>query len=93
MKLLDLEQIVAYIRDGHPAVRPQAELRRLKVKAMVLFLFRTGVRVSELCALAAGMSIWPKDRPASTGRRAARAGPSTSMPRLLSHWWRLDGPQ
>ncbi len=51
VKLLDLEQIVAYIRDGHPAVRPQAELRRLKVKAMVLFLFRTGVRVSELCAL------------------------------------------
>ena len=51
VKLLDLEQIVAYIRDGHPAARPQAELRRLKVKAMVLFLFRTGVRVSELCAL------------------------------------------
>jgi len=51
VKLLDLEQIVAYVRDGHPAARPQAELRRLKVKAMVLFLFRTGVRVSELCAL------------------------------------------
>ena len=42
---------MAYVRDGHPAARPQAELRRLKVKAMVLFLFRTGVRVSELCAL------------------------------------------
>ncbi len=51
VKLLDLERIVAYVRDGHPAPRPQAELRRLKVKAMVLFLFRTGVRVSELCAL------------------------------------------
>ncbi len=51
VKLLDLEQIVTYVRDGHPVARPQAELRRLKVKAMVLFLFRTGVRVSELCAL------------------------------------------
>jgi integrase/recombinase XerC len=51
VKLLDLERIVAHVRDGHPAARPQAELRRLKVKAMVLFLFRTGVRVSELCAL------------------------------------------
>ena len=31
--------------------KPQLELRRLKVRAMIRFLFRSGVRVSELCAL------------------------------------------
>ena len=54
VKLTDLERIVEYV-DGCRAVeeKPQLELRRLKVRAMILFLFRTGVRVSELCALAA----------------------------------------
>jgi site-specific recombinase XerD len=51
VKLSDLEQIVAYVREGEPAARPSLELRRLKVRAMILFLYRTGVRVSELCAL------------------------------------------
>ncbi|MFN8590782.1 MAG: tyrosine-type recombinase/integrase [Thermomicrobiales bacterium] len=51
VKLGDLEHIVAYV-DGRPhEEKPVAELRRLKIKAMVRFLFRSGVRVSELCAL------------------------------------------
>ena len=51
VKLSDLEQIVSFVRDGEPVGKPSLELRRLKVQAMILFLYRTGVRVSELCAL------------------------------------------
>ena len=51
VKLSDLERIVAHVRDTQPEEKPQSELRRLKVRAMILVLFRTGVRVSELCAL------------------------------------------
>jgi integrase len=51
VKLSDLERIVTFVREGEPAARPALELRRLKVRAMILFLYRTGVRVSELCAL------------------------------------------
>lgn len=51
VKLSDLERIVAYVRDAPHQPKPNLELRRLKIKAMILFLYRTGVRVSELCAL------------------------------------------
>jgi integrase len=51
VKLADLERIVAHV-DGLPREeKPQLELRRRKVRAMIRFLFRSGVRVSELCAL------------------------------------------
>ena len=51
VKLEDLDQIVDHVRELPTEAKPQSELRRLKVRAMILFLFRTGVRVSELCAL------------------------------------------
>jgi integrase/recombinase XerC len=51
VRMEDLETIVEYVRTSEPEDRPHLELRRLKVRAMILFLFRTGVRVSELCAL------------------------------------------
>jgi integrase/recombinase XerC len=51
VKMSDLERIVDHVRQGEPREKPHQELRRLKVRAMILFLFRTGVRVSELCAL------------------------------------------
>lgn len=51
VKLSDLDRIVDFVRLAPREPAPQKELRRLKVRAMVLFLFRTGVRVSELCAL------------------------------------------
>jgi integrase len=51
VKLADLERIVEFVSTGPREEKPHLELRRLKVKAMVLFMFRTGVRVSELCAL------------------------------------------
>jgi integrase/recombinase XerC len=51
VQLSDLEQIVDYVRALPRETKPHLELRRLKVRAIVLFLYRTGVRVSELCAL------------------------------------------
>ncbi|MBA2754348.1 MAG: site-specific integrase [Chloroflexia bacterium] len=51
VKLADLERMVAVARGGEPLEKPERELRRLKVLAIVLFLFRSGVRLSELCAL------------------------------------------
>lgn len=47
----DIERIVEYVLNLPHETKPHLELRRLKVKAMILFLYRTGVRVSELCAL------------------------------------------
>jgi len=49
--LSDLERIVDHVLSGPREEKPHLELRRLKVRAMILFMFRTGVRVSELCAL------------------------------------------
>ena len=51
VKLADLERLVAFVRGGQPAESAAKALRAAKVRAMVLFMFRTGVRVSELCAL------------------------------------------
>lgn len=51
VKLADLERIVAFVQAMPPEAKPHVELRRLKVRAMIGFLFRSGVRVSELCAL------------------------------------------
>jgi integrase len=51
VKMSDLEQIVEFVCTGPREDKPHLELRRLKVRAMILFMFRTGVRVSELCAL------------------------------------------
>ena len=51
VKITDLQRVAAYVSDRPAEVKPHLELRRLKVKAMVLLMFRTGVRVSELCAL------------------------------------------
>ena len=51
VKLSDLDTIVAYVDGMARQEKPPLELRRLKVRAMIRFLFRSGVRVSELCAL------------------------------------------
>ena len=51
VKLSELERIVAHIREPEKDPNDAKQLRALKVRAIVLTLFRTGVRVSELCAL------------------------------------------
>lgn len=51
VKLSDLDRIVAHLDALPREEKPALELRRLKVRAMIRFLFRSGVRVSELCAL------------------------------------------
>jgi integrase/recombinase XerC len=51
VRLSDLEEIVAYVDALPKEEKAHLELRRLKVRAMIRFLFRSGVRVSELCAL------------------------------------------
>ena len=51
VRLTDLERILTYVKQTPPEDKPHRELRRLKTIALVLTLFRTGVRVSELCAL------------------------------------------
>lgn len=47
----DLDQIVDHVRALPHEIEADRELRRLKLRAMILFLYRTGVRVSELCGL------------------------------------------
>jgi integrase len=51
VSLDDLEAIVAHVTSRPREEKANLELRRLKVQAMILFMWRTGVRVSELCAL------------------------------------------
>jgi integrase len=51
VSLEDLETIVAHVTSRPGQEKPNLELRRLKVQALILFMYRTGVRVSELCAL------------------------------------------
>jgi integrase/recombinase XerC len=47
----DLDRIVDHVLKLPHEESPTRELRRRKVQAMILFLYRTGVRVSELCGL------------------------------------------
>ena len=51
VRLSDLEEIIAHLDTLPRQEKAHLELRRLKVRAMLRFLFRSGVRVSELCAL------------------------------------------
>jgi integrase/recombinase XerC len=47
----DLDKIVEFVKRMPHEASLTKELRRRKVRAMILFLYRTGVRVSELCGL------------------------------------------
>lgn len=49
--LSEIEKLMRHVRDMPHEANVTRELRRLKIRAMAVFMFRTGVRVSELCAL------------------------------------------
>lgn len=51
VRLDDLERMVAWVKARPVEEKPHRELRRVKAIAILLTLHRTGVRVSELCAL------------------------------------------
>lgn len=50
----DLDRILGHLDTQPHGEKPEAELRRLKVAALIRFLYRTGTRVSECCALKRG---------------------------------------
>ena len=94
VKLTDLEQIVAFVDAVPRAEKPHLELRRLKVRAMIRFLFRSGVRVSELCALRR-RDVDLVDGTASIYR--AKGGKSRTVhfdvetAQALTAYWRMRG--
>lgn len=47
----DLNRILDFLARQPKEEKPEADLRRLKVAALVRFLYRSGTRVSECCAL------------------------------------------
>jgi integrase/recombinase XerC len=50
----DLDRILAFLDTMPKGKTPEQDLRRLKVIALIRFLYRTGTRVSECCALTRG---------------------------------------
>lgn len=96
VKLSDLERIVAFVRNPEPAENPAQQLRAYKVRAMILMLFRTGVRVSELCAFRR-RDIELVDGQANVYR--AKGGKSRTVhfdaetAQALQAYWNLRGDQ
>ena len=96
VKLGDLDTIVEYVLNGPREEKPLLELRRLKVRAMILFMYRTGVRVSELCALRR-RDIDLDDGTASIYR--AKGGKSRTVhfdaetARVLTTYWQARGDE
>lgn len=94
VKMSDLDTIVEYVLNGPREEKPLLELRRLKVRAMILFMYRTGVRVSELCALRR-RDIDLEDGTASIYR--AKGGKSRTVhfdadtARVLTAYWQARG--
>jgi integrase/recombinase XerC len=94
VKLLDLERVVTFTDSLPREEKSHLELRRLKVRAMIRFLFRSGVRVSELCALRR-RDVDLKDGAASIYR--AKGGKSRTVhfdaetATALTAYWSLRG--
>lgn len=96
VELNDLNAVIRYVKSLPEEEKPHRELRRLKTMALLLALHRTGVRLSELCALRR-RDISLQERTASIYR--AKGGKSrtvhfdTATASALEAYWRarLDG--
>lgn len=94
----DLDRILQFLATQPRGEKPEAELRRLKVAALVRFLYRTGTRVSECCALKRG-EIDLEDGTAfvfrGKGGKSRRVYFDTGTAEALLRYWtmRLDGSQ
>jgi integrase/recombinase XerC len=92
----DLDRILQFLATQPRGEKPEAELRRLKVAALIRFLYRTGTRVAECCALRRG-EIDLEDGTAfvfrGKGGKSRRVYFDTSTAEALQRYWaaRLDG--
>ncbi len=92
----DLDRILAYLDAMPKGKTPEQDLRRLKVIALIRFLYRTGTRVSECCALTRG-DIDLEDGTAfvfrGKGGKSRRVYFDTATADALRRYWqaRLDG--
>ncbi len=94
----DLNRILDFLARQPKEEKPEADLRRLKVAALVRFLYRTGTRVSECCAMRRG-DIDLEDGTAfvfrGKGGKSRRIYFDNETAALLLRYWtaRLDGTQ
>jgi integrase/recombinase XerC len=98
IRLSDIQRVVQASRDLPAGQSDFQELRRLRIKAITLTLFRTGARVSELCALrrrdidlANGVAtIW-----FGKGDKSRQVYFDTETAEALTTYWRTrgDGPR
>lgn len=92
----DLDRILAFLGTMPKGKTPEADLRRLKVIALVRFLYRTGMRVSECCALTRG-EVDIEDGTAfvfrGKGGKSRRSYFDSETAEALLRYWsaRLDG--
>lgn len=96
VKMDDLDAILAHVSSRPKEEKPHLDLRRLKIQALILFMYRTGVRVSELCALRR-RDISIDDGTAHVYR--AKGGKSRTVhfdadtARALATYWKARGDQ
>jgi len=94
----DLNRILDFLARQPKEEKPEADLRRLKVAALVRFLYRTGTRVSECCAMRRG-DIDLEDGTAfvfrGKGGKSRRVYFDNETAAALLRYWtaRLDGVQ
>ncbi|MCA1666637.1 MAG: tyrosine-type recombinase/integrase [Thermomicrobia bacterium] len=94
----DLNRILDFLARQPKEEKPESDLRRLKVAALVRFLYRSGTRVSECCAMRRG-DIDLEDGTAfvfrGKGGKSRRVYFDNETAAALLRYWtaRLDGSQ